>query len=123
MSDERCDLLCLDAPRAEAIRQRLLEDGAAQDAAERARALSDPTRFTLAAALREAGEAGEELCVCDLAWISARAQNLVSHHLRALKTRGLVRSRRSGKLVMYSLTEDGLSLLSAVLGDVVWTRP
>ena len=123
MGDERCDLLCLDAPRAEEIRHRLLEDGAAQDAAERARALSDPTRLTLAAALREAGEDGEELCVCDLAWISARAQNLVSHHLRALKTRGLVRSRRSGKLVMYSLTEDGLSLLSAVLGDVVWTRP
>jgi DNA-binding transcriptional ArsR family regulator len=123
LGDERCDLLCLDAPRAEEIRHRLLEDGAAQDAAERARALSDPTRLTLAAALREAGEAGEELCVCDLAWISARAQNLVSHHLRALKTRGLVRSRRSGKLVMYSLTEDGLSLLSAVLGDVVWTRP
>lgn len=123
MGDERCDLLCLDAPRAEEIRHRLLEDGAAQDAAERARALSDPTRLTLAAALREAGEAGEELCVCDLAWISDRAQNLVSHHLRALKTGGLVRSRRSGKLVMYSLTEDGLSLLSAVLGDVVWTRP
>ena len=122
MSDERCDLLCLDAPRAEAIRHRLLEDGAAQDAAERARALSDPTRLTLAAALREAGKDGEELCVCDLAWISARAQNLVSHHLRALKTRGLVRSRRSGKLVMYSLTEDGHSLLSAVLGDAARTQ-
>ena len=122
MGDERCDLLCLDAPRAEEIRHRLLEDGAAQDAAERARALSDPTRLTLAAALREAGEDGEELCVCDLAWISARAQNLVSHHLRALKTRGLVSSRRSGKLVMYSLSEDGLSLLSAVLGDAARTR-
>ncbi len=122
MSDEHCDLLCLDAPRAEAIRHRLLEDGAAQDAAERARALSDPTRLTLAAALREAGEDGEELCVCDLAWISARAQNLVSHHLRALKTRGLVRSRRSGKLVMYSLTEGGHSLLSAVLGDAARTQ-
>ncbi len=122
MGDDRCDLLCLDAPRAEEIRHRLIEDGAAQYAAERARALSDPTRLTLAAALREAGEAGQELCVCDLAWISARAQNLVSHHLRALKTRGLVSSRRSGKLVMYSLTEDGLSLLSAVLGDAARTQ-
>ena len=122
MGDDRCDLLCLDAPRAEEIRHRLIEDGAAQDAAERARALSDPTRLTLAASLREAGEAGQELCVCDLAWISARAQNLVSHHMRALKTRGLVRSRRSGKLVMYSLTEDGLSLLSAVLGDAARTQ-
>ena len=118
MSDERCDQLCLDAPRAEGIRQALLENEAAQEVAERARALSDPTRLTLAAALREGGE----LCVCDLAWISARAQNLVSHHLRVLKARGLVRSRRSGKLVMYSLTEAGRSLLSAVLEDAVETR-
>ena len=119
MADDRCDLLCLDAPRAEGIRRNLLGEETAQEAAERARALSDPTRLTLAAALGEAGEDGEELCVCDLAWISSRAQNLVSHHMRALKARGLVRSRRSGKLVMYSLTDTGRSLLSAVLGDTV----
>ncbi len=113
MGDERCDLLCLDAPRAEAIRHRLLEDGAAQDAAERARALSDPTRLMLAAALRDGGE----LCGCDLAWISGRAQNLVSHHLRSLRSHGLVTSRRDGKLVMYSLTGEGRSLLGAVLGE------
>ncbi len=113
MTDDRCDLLCVDAPRAEAIRRALLGEEAAQDAAERARALSDPTRLTLAAALREGGE----LCVCDLAWISGRAQNLVSHHLRMLRSQRLVRSRRDGKLVMYSLTEAGRSLLSAVLDE------
>ena len=113
MSDDRCDLLCLDAPRAEVIRGKLLNEDLAQEAAERAKALSDPTRLTLAAALRE----GEELCVCDLAWISERAQNLVSHHLRVLRSHGLVRSRRNGKLVMYSLTGEGRSLLPAVLGE------
>lgn len=112
MSNDRCDLLCLDAPRAEGIRKRLLDEETAYDAAERAKALSDPTRLTLAAALREGGE----LCVCDLAWISERAQGLVSHHLRSLRSHGLVRSRRDGKLVMYSLTDEGVSLLSAVLG-------
>jgi DNA-binding transcriptional ArsR family regulator len=112
MTDDRCDLLCLDAPHAENIRQALLGGEVAQDAAERARALSDPTRLTLAAALREGGE----LCVCDLAWISERSQNLVSHHLRTLKVGGLVRSRRDGKLVMYALTDEGRFLLSAVLG-------
>ena len=119
MNDERCDLLCLDAPRAEGIRRALLGEGAAREAAERARALSDPTRLTLAAALREAGEEGGvgELCVCDLAWISSRAQNLVSHHLRLLRSHGLVGSRRSGKLVMYSLTPAGRALLGAVLGE------
>jgi DNA-binding transcriptional ArsR family regulator len=40
----------------------------------------------------------------------------VSHHLRTLRSEGLVRSRREGKLVMYSLTEEGRSLLNAVLG-------
>ena len=43
-------------------------------------------------------------------------QALVSHHLRTLHSEGLVSSRRDGKLVMYSLTGEGLSLLSAVLG-------
>jgi DNA-binding transcriptional ArsR family regulator len=113
MADERCDLVCIDAPRAEAIRERLIDVVVAQDAAERAKALSDPTRLSLAAALRE----GEELCVCDLSWISGRAQNLVSHHLRMLRSYGMVRSRRDGKLVMYSLTGEGRSLLSAVLGE------
>jgi DNA-binding transcriptional ArsR family regulator len=118
MTAERCDLICIDAPRAEAIRERLLDAGAAQDAAERARALSDPTRLTLAAALRE----GEELCVCDLSWVAGRAQNLVSHHLRVLRSLGMVRSRRDGKLVMYSLTPAGLSLLDVVLGEAVGER-
>lgn len=117
MTDDRCDLLCVDAPRAEAIRAALPGSERAQEAAERARALSDPTRLTLAGVLREARNEGGELCVCDLAWISGRPQNLVSHHLRALKSRGLVRSRRDGKLVMYSLTEEGRSLLRAVLGE------
>ena len=112
MTDARCDLICIDAPRAEAIRERLLDDGVAQDGAERAKALSDPTRLTLAAAL----SVGEELCVCDLSWIAGRSQNLVSHHLRVLRAGGLVRSRKDGKMVRYSLTAQGRSLLSAVLG-------
>jgi DNA-binding transcriptional ArsR family regulator len=115
VNQDRCDLICIDAPRAEAIRGRLLGDGIAQDAADRAKALSDPTRLTLAAALRE----GEELCVCDLSWITGRSQNLVSHHLRVLRSRGVVRSRRDGKLVMYSLTSEGRSHLGVVLGEAV----
>ncbi|MEJ7820202.1 MAG: metalloregulator ArsR/SmtB family transcription factor [Rubrobacteraceae bacterium] len=113
MSNDRCDLLCLDAPLAEGIRRKLLDKGTAWEASERAKAFSDPTRLTLAAALREGGE----LCVCDLAWISERSQGLVSHHLRVLRSHGLVRSRRDGKLVMYALAEEGVLLLSAVLGE------
>lgn len=108
--DESCDLLCVDAPRAEAIRLALPDSAEARTAADRAKALSDPTRLMLVVALAEGGE----LCVCDLAWISGRTQALVSHHLRVLRSANLVGSRRDGKLVMYSLTETGNSLLAAV---------
>jgi DNA-binding transcriptional ArsR family regulator len=55
--------------------------------------------------------------VCDLSWVAERAENLVSHHVRALRTAGLVRSRRDGKMVMYELTERGRALVDAVLAD------
>ena len=111
MSDDRCDLLCLDLQVAERLRKKRLAPDQADVAAGKARALSDPTRLMLAAALLEASE----LCVCDLAWIAERSQTLVSHHVRALRSHGVVRSRREGKMVMYSLTEEGQSLLASVL--------
>ena len=111
MTDDRCDVLCLDLPKAEELRQRRLPAAAAEAAASRARALADPTRLGLAASLRDGGE----LCVCDLAWISGRPQNLVSHHLRALKQEGLAASRRDGKIVFYSLSDVGVELLDGVL--------
>lgn len=113
MADDRCDLLCLDLPQAEALRRQRLDAEEAARLAGRARGLADPTRLMLANALLGA----EELCVCDLSWISERSANLVSHHLRLLRTESLVRSRRDGKLVIYSLTETGRDLVRAVLGQ------
>lgn len=113
MADDHCDLLCLDLETAERIRRERLDLDAAEFVAGRARALADPTRLTLACALSEA----EELCVCDLSWIVERSQNLVSHHVRTLRSHGLVRSRREGKMVMYSLTTEGRELVEAVLAQ------
>ncbi len=115
MSADRCDLLCLDLPRAEELRKGRLDRQVAEDLADGAKALGDPTRLTLAVALRDGGE----LCVCDLSWIAERAENLVSHHVRALRAAGLVDSRRHGKMVMYALTERGRELVEAVLADRV----
>jgi len=111
MTGDRCDLLCLDLPRAEALRTARLSAADAEAAAAGAKALGDPTRLTVAAALRDGGE----LCVCDLSWVCERAENLVSHHVRALRNAGIVSSRRDGKMVMYTLTEHGAALLAAVL--------
>lgn len=114
MTADRCDLLCLDLQLAEGLRGARLAFEAAELAATHAAAFSDPTRVTLAASLREGGE----LCVCDLAWIVERTESLVSHHLRRLRSDGIVRSRREGKMVFYSLTKTGETLLAAVLGSV-----
>jgi ArsR family transcriptional regulator, lead/cadmium/zinc/bismuth-responsive transcriptional repressor len=118
MSDDRCDLLCLDLPRAEALRARLVDQERAGEMATRAAALGDPTRLTLASVLADGGE----LCVCDLAWITGRADNLVSHHLRVLRRAGLASSRRDGKMVLYSLTTAGHALLEQVAALVTPAR-
>ncbi|GAA2883982.1 metalloregulator ArsR/SmtB family transcription factor [Pseudonocardia halophobica] len=110
---DTCALLCLDLPHAERIRQEVPQLRAVEPSADAARALGDPTRLRIAAALL----AGEELCVCDVGWIVGQAQGLVSHHLRQLKVTGLVESRRQGRLVMYRLTDRGRVLVEVVLGD------
>jgi DNA-binding transcriptional ArsR family regulator len=111
VADERCDLLCLDLEKAESLRTRRLDLARAQLLAGQAKGLADPTRLTLAVALSDGGE----LCVCDLAWVLERAENLVSHHLRQLRSADLVSSRRDGKMVMYSLTERGRELVEVAL--------
>jgi ArsR family transcriptional regulator, lead/cadmium/zinc/bismuth-responsive transcriptional repressor len=110
-TDDRCDLLCLDLPKAERIRKDLPPLSDLERRAAAARALADPTRLAIAAALRN----GESACVCDLAWITGRDEKLVSHHVRALKAADLAVSERRGKMVMYELTPAGETLLDAVL--------
>ena len=110
-----CDLLCLDLPRAETLRRSRPDLASLVSAAERAKALGDPTRLAVALALRDGGE----LCVCDLAWVCERSDKLISHHLRQLRSAALVGSRRDGKMVMYSLTERGEALLNAVTEPTV----
>lgn len=109
MGGDRCELLCLDLPKAETVRQRLPEETRTSALAAAARALGDPTRLTVAMALA----ASDELCVCDLAWVCRRAENLISHHVRALRAAGLATSRRDGKMVLYALTPAARSLLAA----------
>jgi DNA-binding transcriptional ArsR family regulator len=108
-----CDLLCLDLPRAEGIRDRQPASVDVGRAAATAHALGDPTRLRIAAALAEA----DELCGCDLAWITGRSQKLVSHHLKILRTAGLTTTRREGKVVFHALTDGARSLFAALLTE------
>lgn len=115
MADDLCELLCLDLLKAEALRAARPSEQDARALAEEFRSLGDPTRLTIALALRDGGE----LCVCDLGWIVERADNLVSHHVRALRTAGLADYRREGKMALYSLTVRGQALLGVIVEHAV----
>lgn len=110
-TDETCELLCLDVPKAERIRASLPNLEALNDASSRAKALADPNRLGIAIALRQGGE----MCVCDLSWVVGRQDKIVSHHLRLLKGAGIATSKKEGKMVLYSLTESGAGLLDVVV--------
>jgi ArsR family transcriptional regulator, lead/cadmium/zinc/bismuth-responsive transcriptional repressor len=107
VAKEHGELLHVDRKTAAALRRSRPDSDSADQVAGRFRALGDPTRLGLALAL----QGGRELCVCDLSWIAERSQNLVSHHMRSLRAEGVVRSRREGKMTMYSLTPAGKELV------------
>ncbi len=65
------------------------------------KAMSDPTRLKIIHLLSEAS-----LCVCDIANILNMSQSSISHHLRTLRNLRLVKYKREGKLVIYSLDDD-----------------
>ena len=111
---DTCELLCLDAGKAMALRHGLPDLAALERSAEAAKALSDPTRLALAVALRDADG---ECCVCDLAFVTGRQDKLVSHHLRQLRAAGLASSRKDGRMVLYELTGRGRELLVVVMAS------
>ena len=98
---DRCDVAHLDRDRIEATRATLLKPEAAQAVAETFKVLGDLTRVRLLDALAQ-----REHCVCDLAALVGLSESAVSHQLRLLRSMRLVRSRRAGRMVFYSLDDQ-----------------
>jgi ArsR family transcriptional regulator len=73
-------------------------------------ALADERRLLILGALR----AGER-CVCDLQEDLGMGQSLLSHHLKVLRASGLVRDRREGRWVHYSIVEEAVAEIEAYL--------
>ena len=105
--DDSCAVRVIDRERVAAARARLVPDPELTRLAELFRLLGDPTRARLLYALLEAGE----LCVCDLAAATDTPETNVSHALRLLRTAGVVRARRAGRTVHYSLDDAHVRLL------------
>ena len=104
---DRCAIECVEPERVQAVLERLPSEGVFQDLAETFRVLSDPGRVRLISALLEAGE----LCVCDLAAVTGLSQTACSHNLRLLRSSRLVRYRKQGRNVYYSLDDAHIRLL------------
>jgi ArsR family transcriptional regulator len=101
---------CALAPLA---RQPLTAEGAAE-LAVKLKALSDPVRLRLLSVV--ASHAGGEACVCDLSVGIDLTQPTISHHLKILRTAGLLDSERRGSWVYYRVVTDALQQLSVLLG-------
>ena len=83
------------------IREKMPQEETLYDLAELFKVFGDSTRIKILWALDEA-----EMCVCDIAFLLNMTQSAISHQLRVLKQAELVKSRREGKIVFYSLEDE-----------------
>lgn len=104
---DRCEVECVDPERVSHVLERLPAGEVFQDVAEIFRVLADPGRVKLISALLEGGE----LCVCDLAAVTGLSETACSHNLRLLRANRLVRYRKQGRNVFYSLDDAHIRLL------------
>lgn len=104
---DTCATKIVDQARVEAARSCLLPDDELGELAQLFRLLGDATRARLLYALLEAGE----LCVCDLSAATDTPETNVSHALRLLRTAGVVKARRDGRMMFYSLDDAHVRML------------
>ena len=105
---ERCGYLCVHEDTVSKVLEEMPDDEKLYDLAELFKVFADSTRIKILYALFEA-----ELCVCDIAQLLGLTQSAVSHQLRVLKAGRLVKPRKDGKTVFYSLADDHVRALIA----------
>lgn len=102
-----CAVRCVDPDRVLSVRKVLMPPDEIETLSDLFRLLGDPTRARLLYALLEAGE----LCVCDLAAAVDAEESAVSHALRQLREAGIVKNRRQGRIIYYSLDDSHVRML------------
>lgn len=104
---DSCELKLVDPERVRSVQSSLPDADVVQELADVFGLLGDPNRLRLLAALLEAGE----LCVCDLAAAAGMAESTTSHALRLLRAHQVVKVRRAGRMMHYSLRDGHVRLL------------
>jgi DNA-binding transcriptional ArsR family regulator len=103
---DKCEVWALDARKVDETKKRLLSDETFAVLAETFGALSDSNRAKIIYSLLD-----QELCVCDIACVIGISESAVSQHLRILRTLRLVKQRKSGRMMYYSLNDDHIRQL------------
>ena len=98
---ECCETYEIHEPLLRAIDAHMPDEESLCDVAELFKIFGDSTRIRILFALREG-----EVCVCDLAQALSMTQSAVSHQLRILKNSKLVKNRRDGRSIFYSLADE-----------------
>lgn len=111
---EKCDIICVNHDAVERVSKDLMDKEFLQKMADIFKVLGDPNRVKIVHCLSK-----EELCVCDLAQLLSMSLSAVSHQLRVLRDRRLVRHRREGKIVYYSLDDNHIVNLLRECSDHV----
>ena len=97
----KCEVENHNAELVESVRKNMISEEKIFDLAELFKVFGDSTRMKIINALML-----EELCVCDIAEITNSTPSAISHQLRVLKQAKLVKYRKEGKSVFYSLDDD-----------------
>lgn len=98
---DRCDCLVIHQDIVDGVIEKMPEGEALFDLAELFKVFGDSTRVRILWALDAA-----EMCVCDISVLLNMTQSAISHQLRLLKQANLVKSRRDGKIIYYSLKDE-----------------
>lgn len=105
-NSEICSQIVINQQKVDRVNSALTSMEKTVDVAGLFKALSDPTRLRIVQALLL-----EELCVCDISTIVNVSISAISHQLRLLRTMKIVKNRKAGKMVYYSLDDEHIAQL------------
>ena len=97
---ECCEVFCIHEETVQQVRSAMPDEDNLKELADFYKVFGEASRVKILYALLEA-----EMCVCDLAAVLGMTQSAISHQLRVLKQAKLVKNRREGKAVFYSLAD------------------
>ena len=109
IDEDGCQIKVIHLDRVEQAREDAIADQELDRLALTYKVLGDPNRLKIVMALRIV-----EMCVCDLAAFTGLTDSAVSHQLRRLKDLALVKSRREGQIIYYSLDDEHVERLLAI---------